>query len=166
MITELKEAIELLERKSIRIPECGCQIWMGSEATGYGHLQYKNKFYLAHRLAWIIEHGEIPKGFGVCHKCDTPLCINTRHLFLGTPKDNAIDRNKKGRGFNSFPLYGAQHPKSKLTEKEVMEILSDNRKPNALAKQYNVHVSTIYSIKKHRNWKCLLPGGAELRRKG
>jgi hypothetical protein len=33
----------------------------------------------------------------VCHRCDTPQCINPDHLFLGTKKENAEDCSRKGR---------------------------------------------------------------------
>jgi hypothetical protein len=53
----------------------------------------------AHRFAYRIAKGKIPKGLLVCHTCDNGLCCNTyRHLFLGTHSDNALDMIRKGRG--------------------------------------------------------------------
>lgn len=34
----------------------------------------------------------------ICHRCDNPACVNPDHLFVGTAKDNAKDREAKGRG--------------------------------------------------------------------
>jgi len=55
------------------------------------------KYLKAHRMAWVAFCGAIPNGLHVCHKCDTPCCVNPDHLFLGTISDNAWDRARKGR---------------------------------------------------------------------
>ena len=71
------------------------------DKDGYGQLSTtKLGTRKAHRWAWMEVNGPIPKGLCVCHKCDNPSCINPDHLFLGTVKDNAKDRDKKGRHYN------------------------------------------------------------------
>lgn len=77
------------------VPFAGCFIWMhGTDHRGYGRVLYKGRLSVAHRVAWEIMFGAIPKGMFVCHSCDTPSCINPRHLFLGTNSDN--QRQKAG----------------------------------------------------------------------
>ena len=68
---------------------------------GYGKRWDRNakRSALAHRLAWMEVHGQIPAGMSVLHRCDNPPCINVEHLFLGTPQDNTQDMISKGRGF-------------------------------------------------------------------
>jgi hypothetical protein len=70
----------------------GCWIWKGV-TTGYGTFRGQ----AAHRVAWQIEHGLIPDGMMVLHRCDNPPCVNPKHLFLGTARDNAQDARSKGR---------------------------------------------------------------------
>lgn len=67
----------------------------------------------AHRLAWNLYKGEIPKGLQVNHKCHNPKCVNTEHLYLGTQKDNIRDCIEAGR----FPHLPTSKSKP-LTEEE------------------------------------------------
>jgi hypothetical protein len=83
-------------------PTEGCWIWFGAKnRKGYGQLGItvgsKKTTARAHRIAYEKYIGSIPKGVLVLHKCDVPACVNPEHLFLGTDKDNAIDRNAKKR---------------------------------------------------------------------
>lgn len=51
----------------------------------------------AHRAAFIVFNGQIPKGMCVLHRCDNRPCINPQHLFIGTQLDNVADMISKGR---------------------------------------------------------------------
>lgn len=87
-----------LEENSERIPEAGCMIWLRSvDEKGYGLVRNQKKLYRAHRLSYELVNGPIPDGMFICHRCDTPSCINPDHLFAGTALENAQDRDRKGR---------------------------------------------------------------------
>jgi hypothetical protein len=70
--------------------------------NGYGEMQArldgKKMHYLMHRVAYQLYYGEdlTPEDI-ICHKCDNPKCVNPKHLFKGTHKDNVLDKCKKGR---------------------------------------------------------------------
>ena len=82
-----------LDYYSIRDPKTGCILWRaGRNTNGYGHVRWDGRLWLAHRAAWVARHGPIPDGLLVCHRCDVRPCINPDHLFLGTQKDNMIDK--------------------------------------------------------------------------
>jgi len=77
-------------------PLSGCHIWHGSiNHAGYGKLNVRNKSLSAHRLAWTLKNGPIPKGMILCHRCDVRRCCNPDHLVLGTRGDNMADHKAK-----------------------------------------------------------------------
>jgi hypothetical protein len=76
----------------------GCWLWTGFVInTGYGRISYQNKRWLTHRLSYFLHYNVHPGKKDVCHKCDTPRCINPNHLFLGDASVNVKDSMNKGR---------------------------------------------------------------------
>jgi len=105
MITKKKMPLE--ERFWLHTQKSGdddCWIWKGSiKQDGYGVMTRMGKKILAHRFSYSLHNGEITdKEMCVCHKCDIPLCVNPKHLWLGTKSENSIDRNLKGRTAKGF----------------------------------------------------------------
>jgi len=80
-----------------------CWVWTaGKNNHGYGQLRLWNKPFYAHRVAWTLANGSIPRGDGyhgtcVLHRCDNPACCRVDHLFRGTHTDNMRDKTVKGR---------------------------------------------------------------------
>jgi HNH endonuclease len=75
-----------------------CWVWTaGTAHFGYGQFHLDGKPEKAHRISWILTYGPIPEGLLVCHHCDNPPCVNPRHLFVGSHRDNALDKVAKGR---------------------------------------------------------------------
>ncbi|ANT41070.1 HNH endonuclease [Streptomyces phage Nanodon] len=59
-----------------------CWKWDGGtqKTTGYGQLRYNNAVTTAHRVAWTIAFGDIPKGIKVRQTCGDRLCVRISHL--------------------------------------------------------------------------------------
>lgn len=75
----------------------GCWLWAGAMRAGYGTINIRAINVYAHRASYAAHKGAIPRGLFVCHSCDTPLCVNPDHLWLGTPIENVQDMVAKGR---------------------------------------------------------------------
>jgi hypothetical protein len=99
-------------------------------------------------------NGPISDGLQACHRCDNPPCCNPSHLFLGTPTDNARDREAKQR---RQTLGGEAHGNAKLTAEQVAEIRRcvaigrENTIP-AIAQRFGVDRQTAWAISTDRTW--------------
>ena len=140
------------ERVSIG-KENECWEWTGAKNTaGYGQIKHNRYQIGAHRIAWLLENGSLPKGKLVCHHCDNPSCVNQRHLFLGTHKDNMLDKTRKGR--NGIPK-GEDSVHCRLTDKQINRIRILYSLPKVsqlmLAETFGVvqqHISRIINFKR------------------
>lgn len=82
----------------------GCIIWGGNRSgyapTQYGVLTFRNKRKFAHRVAYELRHGQIPRGMDIDHICHVRLCVNPDHLRLATRKQN--QEHRRGANVNSY----------------------------------------------------------------
>jgi hypothetical protein len=89
----------------IRVAESGCHEWCSTmRKDGYGKFWLDGQTVQAHRAAWIVFQGEIPKGKLVLHKCDNRKCVNTNHLYIGTAKDNTRDKIERCRWWGRMKI--------------------------------------------------------------
>ena len=133
-------------------PNSGCWLWtgpvMGGSYGAFRKLGAGTQNSYAHRYSFEAHCGPIPKGLFVCHRCDTPPCVNPDHLFLGTAADNNADKVRKGR-----VLRGEKVGNSKLTSIAVRAIRNDARSNARVAAEYGVSPSSVQSIRAGKVWK-------------
>jgi hypothetical protein len=71
-----------------------CWIWKGSidKRMGYGLIYVPRIMLLAHRVAYVLFKGPIPRGrdIQVDHLCRVRDCVNPDHLELVTRRDNIL----------------------------------------------------------------------------
>lgn len=151
-------SVDLVERFWAKVDKTtSCWIWNGARVNGgYGHFRpysRKTRMMLAHRAAWSLAYGDIPKGLCVLHLCDTAACVRPDHLFLGTQLDNIRDMQRKGRIRVPF---GSAHVFAKLTESAVPIIRrahSDGVTITELARRFGVGRTTIWQCVTGQTWR-------------
>lgn len=67
----------------------GCWLWRGAVSTsGYGKIYVsRGRVISVHRVAYALwVDAPLPPRVRVLHTCDTAICVNPAHLFLGVPR--------------------------------------------------------------------------------
>ncbi len=157
-----KKDVERFWRKVDKTEVNDCWPWTASthKGFGYGVLWWNGTHgYFAHRVAYELAFGAIPKGMLVCHKCDNPKCVNPRHLFSGTQQDNMRDMKIKGRGVSGSKVgmfQGKLNPSTKLQPSDVLKIRLSYSQGNSIAEIArsftSVSYSNIWAIAKRKSW--------------
>jgi hypothetical protein len=165
---------------SYRVSESGCWLWTGATRHGgYGVIQHNGRSIGAHRVSYELFREPIPAGLFVCHTCDVPSCVNPKHLFVGTHKDNMHDSWVKGR--HRTQIYGCdylkeagkrtrlttqnkgeKHFQAKLTEADVLLIrrmgmvkILGRKDEATIERLFGISLSHYRHIIKRRVWAHL-----------
>lgn len=158
-----QKRLERFHQKTMPVPFCGCIIWLASTTpSGYGCFFNGKRVVPAHRFIYEKAVRPLSVGDVVCHKCDTPACVNPEHLFVGTMADNSADMTRKRRHW-TYSFNGDMSPFAKLNEEKVAEIrilLSRGLRHRDIADRFDVHKSTISLINTGKIW--VKPTGVDL----
>lgn len=137
-----------------KTPECW--VWTaGRYPNGYGAFSLNGRKLHAHRALWILLNGDPGANLLVCHTCDNRQCVNPRHLFLGTNKDNLHDMWSKGRGYRHTAVKGSANYNAKLTEDQILRIreMEGSHSPRQIGLAFGVSRSAIQFILNGHTWK-------------
>ncbi len=140
-----------------------CWLWFGyKNPDGYGLLRVtsgpigsRGKNVGAHRISWQMHRGPVPEGSVVCHKCDTPSCVNPNHLFVGTTADNVADRVAKGR---TADFRGEKNNAARLTSEKVQMVRAYLRAGGTqryVAAVFGVSAGSVQKIAEGETWAHL-----------
>lgn len=142
--------------KKVEIQSNSCWLWKGTRfKKSYGMFWLNGTMRGAHRAIFLLMGKTIPKGMVVMHLCDNKICVNPKHLKIGTSSDNNRDTVLKGRRNNKAPQ-GENHVRAKLSMAQVKQIRKDDRTCRFLGRLYEVNHKTIWNIKNNKSWRTAL----------
>lgn len=143
-------------------PNSGCWLWTGSCSSGRPKINVNGRPKTAYRLSYELHFGAIPDGAHICHKCNTPTCVNPDHIYAGNPATNAADALRSGRHtsivhreqwLKNAARYSAMRPsrkhalgKSIIPHADIPLIedrLAAGESPNRISKTYGVSRTAI-----------------------
>lgn len=79
----------VLGERTERTPTCW--LWTGAlNRGGYGLVSFDSKRRMAHRVAYELVKGPIPKGLVLDHLCRVRNCVNPDHLEPVTNRENVL----------------------------------------------------------------------------
>lgn len=161
-----EDFIKRFEAKFVKGGEDDCWEWQGAGGKyGFMKLPGSRINEYSHRLSYMIYKAEFEGSDQVLHECDNPRCVNPRHLFLGSQKQNMQDMKMKDRHLN-----GEKNSKAKLTEDQVKEILGwlelKEFSQKTIAAEFGVGQMEISRISRGLRWRHITdPNNPELSNK-
>lgn len=81
MNTKLMETARFWSHVDVAAPD-QCWEWTGSRnhrGGDYGRFYYQGRNWLAHRVAYLWNTGDLPDA-DLVHTCENPPCVNPDHL--------------------------------------------------------------------------------------
>lgn len=139
-------------------PDRAGYLFFGVHVPGPGG---RKRIIRNHRAIWEAVHGEIPDGLEINHINGVKDDNRIENLELVTPKENTAHAIQTGLRPRN---HGETHPKAKLTEAQVIEIIELRREgamtTRAIAAQFGVAPSTVSMIATGRNWKRTIEAAA------
>lgn len=131
----------------------GCWLWTGAQFNhGYGKIFENKKYRLVHRIMYERFVGAILPSFQVLHSCDTPLCVNPSHLFLGTIQANMKDRDEKGRQWNRHAHRNGRAKLDWSRVDEIRRLYNSGLSLSDLSRQFKICHSQISEIAHGKSW--------------
>jgi hypothetical protein len=146
-----------------------CWEWQaGCDASGYGVFGINRDAFKAPRVAFRLRYDMDPGPWLICHTCHNRACVNWRHLYAGTPRDNTRDALERGSLYTASGddhwthknpekvARGTRAGGVKLRPKDVLAIRAEYADRRAsqveLARRYGVTQAAISALIRRRTW--------------
>jgi len=160
----------VMQRIMDKIDKNDCWEWTGKTSTsGYGIISIsfdgEKSYFFVHRIIAQKHFNKDIRGMLVCHTCDNTKCVNPKHLFLGTQKENMRDASIKGRIRSGGDHHARTNPESvprgekngqtKLKNKDIDEIktlyaLGESQR--SIARRFSIRQGSVSRIVTGKRW--------------
>lgn len=135
--------------------EDDCWEWQAAlDPAGYGQAWMGGMQGKAHRFAYLLNKGPLPKASAgkrtcVLHSCDNRKCTNPKHLSIGDDAKNAAEAVTRKR-----TLRGSAHYAARLTWGKVDAIRADkSRSLRSWAEEFGVSPATVGYARLGKTWR-------------
>ena len=119
-----------------------CWPWRAARhVQGYGAFAFnKDKIITAHRASWALTYNKsrLPSSkLHVMHQCDNKICVNPKHLKLGTPSENGKDAFLRLQKVPVRPILKkyCKRGHRRSHDNTIMKVGGKNKKAYPLCKQ-------------------------------
>jgi hypothetical protein len=154
-LDKVQAARERFEEKYMEYQWFQCWPFIESRNDdGYGEFWIDGRMVKAHRVAYALEHEEVPGDEFVLHSCHIPNCVNPNHLRLGTHSENVRDAVERGTWREART--GEDNGRAELSAEQVRAIRDRYDATDAtysdLADEYGVTSAHIGRIVREERW--------------
>ncbi len=111
------------------------------------------KDFLVHKIVLEAFVGKNPPGTECCHNDGNSGNNRLDNLRWGTHLENMEDQRRHGTR-----AWGQKHPRAKLNDQQVAEIIGSNSRTKDLSKQFGVTPTQISHIRHRKHWRHLNAG--------
>ena len=123
-----------------------CWEWQGArDKAGYGWTTVDGKTMQTHRRALELVNGSIPRGKLALHHCDNPPCVNPNHLYAGSSRANARDRDKRNRN--------GRARLNRVSVRRIRAAVEGGQTHQKAADAFGVSRATITRIVNRQSWR-------------
>ena len=132
--------------------ENDCWLWIGGQSKGYGTFWVTSRNYGAHVISFRIANPNINIVGEILHTCDNKICVNPKHLTIGSHSQNMKDAALRGQIDKGEDCHNAR-----FSEENILEIrrmfTTGYYSINELAERWHTTRRAIQLIVYRQKWK-------------